>query len=633
MDFFQAQDTARRKSSLLVFLFIAAVVMITLVIYTTVVGMTFWHHRNYGGPFHGWWQLELFVGVAMGTMALVGLGSIFKTLSLRSGGGVVARSVGGVLINRQTSDQAERRLLNIVEEMAIASGVRIPEVYLIPEDGINAFAAGFSPDDAAVAVTRGALEILNRDELQGVIAHEFSHILNGDMRLNIRLIGLLFGILLIALVGRTLMSSMRYARFSGSRGKNSGGIGIAIIVAAIALLIIGYVGVFFGRLIQAAVSRQREFLADASAVQFTRNPGGIAGALKKIGGHATGSRIANTHAAETGHLVFANALEGTAFNLFATHPPLTQRIRAIDPSFDGRYPKIVPPAPDAPARSAARQRNTPPPLSPEQFIAVIVAAEAADPQSGAAAIEALPESLSNSARDPKCARGIILGLAYDRKNAVVAETQKQIIATTLDRSELDACAPLFPAIGELSHSAVFTLIDLCLPTIRARGDGDTAGFVQAIDDMIAADNQTTLFEFALRHVISRYLNATHENARGPASQIHSYKPLVDEISLVLSALASAGATSPAESQRAFKAGAEKLGLIRDQLALTVTHTLALAPLKDALNRLDCAVPPIKKAVMIALATAAAVDGRIQPAELELLRAIAAALNCPAPVFS
>jgi hypothetical protein len=266
-------------------------------------------------------------------------------------------------------------------------------------------------------------------------------------------------------------------------------------------------------------------------------------------------------------------------------------------------------------------------------MAVIVAAEAADPQAGAAAIEALPEALANAARDPKCARGIILGLAYDHKNAVVAESQKQIIATTLDRSELDACAPLFPAIEVLSHSAVFTLIDLCLPTIRARGDEDIAGFVQAIDDMIAADNQTTLFEFALRHIISRYLNATHEKARGPVSQIHSYKPLVGEISLVLSALARAGAASPAESQRAFKAGAGKLDLIRDQLALTATNTLALAPLENALTRLDSAVPVIKKAVMTALATAAAADGRIQPAELELLRAVAAALNCPAPVFS
>lgn len=633
MDFFQAQDTARRKSSLLVVLFITAVVMITLVIYATVVGVLFWHHTNSGAPFHGWWQLELFVPVAMGTVGLIGLGSFFKTLSLRSGGGVVARSVGGVLVNRQTTDHLERRLLNVVEEMAIASGVRIPEVYVMPEEGINAFAAGFSPDDAAVAVTRGALQTLNRDELQGVMAHEFSHILNGDMRLNIRLIGLLFGILLIALVGRTFLSSMRYARLSGGRGKNSGGIGIAIILAAVALLVVGYFGVFFGRLIQAAVSRQREFLADASAVQFTRNPAGIAGALKKIGAHQVGSRIANTHAAETGHLVFANALEGTPFNLFATHPPLVQRIRAIEPAFNGKFPKFVPQPQEADARPGAKPRRTPPPLSPEQFMAVIVAAEAAEPQAGATAIEALPESLVNAARDPKCARGIILGLAYDPQNPVVAEKHKQIIATTLDRSELDACAPLFPTIEALPHSMIFTLIDLCLPTVRARGDQDIAGFVQAIDDMIAADNQTTLFEFALRHVISRYLNATHEKARGPASQIHSFKPLVDEVSLLLSALANAGGSSPAESQRAFKAGADKLGLIRDQLAYAAGNTLALAPLENALAQLDSAVPPIKKAVMVALANTAAADGRIQPAELELLRAIAAALNCPAPVFS
>src|SRR5262249_2273093 len=191
-----------------------------------------------------------------------------------------------------------RKLLNVVEEMSIASGVPMPEVYLMPDEkGINAFAAGTAPDNAVIGVTEGCVRHLKRDELQGVIGHEFSHILNGDMRLNMRLIGVVFGLLCIMLVGRVMLDAFIRGgspRSSSARNANPP----PIFLLAIGLIVIGWPGAFFGRLIQAAVSRQREFLADASAVQFTRNPLGLAGALKKIGGLAYGSRLDSAHAAE-----------------------------------------------------------------------------------------------------------------------------------------------------------------------------------------------------------------------------------------------------------------------------------------------------------------------------------------------
>ena len=266
------------------------------------------------------------VVTTLSVIGVIGLSSLYKTVTLNGGGGVVARSLGGVRVSPDTTDALQRRLLNVVEEMSIASGVPMPEVYLLEQEaGINAFAAGHNPANAAIAVTRGALTTLNRAELQGVIAHEFSHILNGDMRLNVRLMGLLFGLLVIALIARTVL---RFAP-RGRSSKKGGGVAF-ILVAATVVLVVGYVGLFFGRLIQAAVSRNRESLADASAVQFTRDPGGLRGALVKIGAIGAGSRIGNPEAEEVAHMLFAPGIK----RFFATHPELEDRLKAIDPRFD-----------------------------------------------------------------------------------------------------------------------------------------------------------------------------------------------------------------------------------------------------------------------------------------------------------
>src|SRR4051794_35817745 len=282
----------------------------------------------------------MFLVSAVSTSAVIGAGSLFKTLSLARGGRAVAELLDGRLVNPNSIDTDERKLLNVVEEMAIASGIPVPQVYVMDgEPGINAFAAGHSASDAAISVTRGCMTLLTRDELQGVVAHEFSHLLNGDMKLNLRLMGLIFGILCLTVIGRVLIQT---------RGKKN-----PMPLLGLALIIIGWVGVLFGRLIQAAVSRQREFLADASAVQFTRNPLGLAGALKKIGGIAQGSQLQSDRAEEASHLFFANGLNSRFFG-FATHPPLLERIQALDPSFDANYPAVV--LPDVPAAAP------PPPL-------------------------------------------------------------------------------------------------------------------------------------------------------------------------------------------------------------------------------------------------------------------------------
>src|SRR5687767_2074493 len=334
MDFFAHQEAARRRTSLLLFYYVLAVVFLVAATYAAVMFVFLWRGNSSGNQVP-LWNPKAFAGASLGTLAVVLLGSLWRMLELRQGGAAVAQMLGGTPVGTTPADANEHKLRNVVEEMSIASGTPVPEIYVLEEEqGINAFAAGHSTSDAAVGVTRGCIQKLSRDELQGVIAHEFSHILNGDMRMNIRLIGVLHGILCLYLVGRILLRVR--ASSSGSRKKG----GNPLPLFGLILMAIGGLGVLFGRLIQAAVSRQREFLADASAVQFTRNPNGIAGALKKIGGSVYGSQLQTSQAGAASHLFFGNGLAESWFGLTATHPPLQERIKRIDPAFDGKFTKV-----------------------------------------------------------------------------------------------------------------------------------------------------------------------------------------------------------------------------------------------------------------------------------------------------
>ncbi len=342
MDFFGQQDTARSNTAWLIILFMLGVVCMIALVHGTVAVCYAYLQEEYYHEVHLAtgkyvevdlvavlldWELALYTSGA--TLGLILLGSLFKIIQLGSGGKAVAEAMGAMPVKPNSRDPHERRLINVVEEMAIAAGTPVPGIYIMHEEqGINAFAAGYSSSDAVVAVTYGTMTRLNREELQGVVAHEFSHIVNGDMRINIHLMGLLHGILLVALLGEVLMRT-------GPR--TSGGSRLVLFVGGWMLLTTGYMGLFFGRLIKAAVSREREYLADAAAVQFTRNPAGLAGALKKIGGYSRGSEVERPNAEFASHLFFASGIA----SLFSTHPPLEERILRIEPDWDEEY-EILP---------------------------------------------------------------------------------------------------------------------------------------------------------------------------------------------------------------------------------------------------------------------------------------------------
>jgi Zn-dependent protease with chaperone function len=650
MDFFGAQDAARVRSRTLVLLFAAAVVAIIIATYVIV-------HIALRQGVHGPIDFGLLAIVAFGTGLLVAAGSGFRTMQLRQGGTVVAELLGGRRIRPNTTDPNERRLVNVVEEMAIASGTPVPAIYVMDaEEGINAFAAGYTLNDAAVAVTRGTLETLSRDELQGVIAHEFSHILNGDMRLNIRLIGLLYGILLLAVIGRGLLHAG-----GGGRGRRDGGGQIALV--GIGLIVIGYLGVVFGRLIQAAVSRQREYLADAAAVQFTRDPDGIAGALKKIGGLATGSRIRDHHAQEAGHMFFANGLSRSFSSLFATHPPLSDRIKRVDPRFDGKYPPVerrAAPEPEEPRRPEPRRAPPIPiPVLGETLGPALGgvgdAAGAAVGGTGAAGgllgllliesigapraehiafarelLASLPAEVRDAAHDPDGAQHLLCALLLHHDDARVMAAQREAIAAHGGAAAVERVAALAAQVQPLGHAARLPLLDLLLPALHELSPAQRHSVRETVERLIRADERVDMFELALYHVLTRQLREPAEHDAAAGEHVHSFAPLRAEVQATLSAVAWSGADDEADALAAFNAAARTLPETVGRLELVAREAVGITSINRALDRLRGATPALRRRFLEACTYAAAHDGRIHTQEAELLRAVAEAMDCPIP---
>jgi Zn-dependent protease with chaperone function/uncharacterized tellurite resistance protein B-like protein len=633
MDFFEAQARAKQRTSRLLGLFVLAVLGTILAGYGAallIVG------RGIGRM--ALWQPGLFLAVTVGTVLVVGLASLSKWSQFSAGGSAVAESVGGRRVDPHTTDLAERRLLNVVEEMAIASGVAMPGAYVLDDEpGINAFAAGLTTGDAVVAVNRGTLEKLNRDELQGVIGHEFSHILNGDMRLNVKLTAIVFGILVIGLAGRGILETLGRGRIRLGGGKNKGGAAAGILAIGVALLVVGYVGYFFGRLIQAAVSRQREFLADASSVQFTRNPDGLTGALKKIGGYALGSSMQSSKSTALGHFFFAQGFRSLFGGAWATHPPLEERIHAIDPQFDGRFPEppeVVDVAREPWARPG-RPRDAagfaPGALSdrptPASAVAAIGTLTAGAVASARDLLAGLPPGLLDATRRPQSAPTLLYGLLLETDPAVRGR-QQALVARLSGEASAAELAALAPLLASLPPDHKLPLLQLALPALRQLPPEQLEGFFATLDEMVHADGRVTVFEFALQRVLIRNLAL----GRQPAVQIvqiHSFQAVAAEIALVLSVLArTAHPVDGAEA--AFAAGAAQLRLLDGRLALQPGDQCGLDRLEAALDRLATASGPIKLRLLTAAAHVVAADGTLATPEAELLRAIAASLDVPMP---
>ena len=646
MDFFASQDAARRKTSLLVGYFASAVVLMIAAIYLVVV-LVFSFAGGRQAEAADFWQPDLLLLTALIMTSIITLGSLYKTIELRAGGESIAAALGGQRIRSNTTDLAERTLLNVVEETALASGVPAPPVFVLSrEAGINAFAAGFTPSDAVIGVSRGALDYLSRDELQGVIAHEFSHILNGDMRLNLRLIGILHGILLIAIVGYYAMRFGGHTGGSSRRDGKGGGGAAAVVILGVAALVIGYIGLFFARLIKAAVARQREYLADASSVQFTRNPDGISGALKKIGGLAAGSRIETPEAETASHMFFGNVAKFQFFNAFATHPPLVDRIQRIDPRFDGEFPKTVRPRREA-APAAPPERKPPRragfnlgvpggpwkaaeriPLDPLLVMAGIGSPSTKHFQYAADLVAAMPQTLVDAIHDPCDSRAVVFAMLLDEDEAT-RDQQRRLLQTREGASTELKTVGLAPLVKEQGAAARLPIIEMLQNVLGAMSPEQYANFRESVIELVKADEQVTLFEFFLQRVLLTALDRRFFATKAPAVRYFDWSALSQETADLISALAHLGQSDEDQARQAFQRAALSLAPPQD-LTLRPRGECTLTRIDEALTKLAEASPTIKKQLLSALIVCVAADGQVTVAEAELLRAVADSLGCPIP---
>jgi Zn-dependent protease with chaperone function len=570
----------------------------------------------------GWWHPQILFWVMLVTSSVVGMASLYKINQLKGGGAVIAQELGGELLLPETADAQGQQLLNVVEEMAIAAGIPVPSVYLLNhEHEINAFAAGFDPKDAVLGVTRGSIEQLTRDELQGVIGHEFSHILNGDMRLNIKLMGLLHGILFVYLAGRVLL----YVR-TDDRNNSAWGFGLA-------LMGIGSMGLLGGRLIQSAVSRQREFLADASAVQFTRNPNGIAGALEKLAG--IGSRLESPHAQAASHMFFGNAMGfGWAGDAFATHPPLTRRIekiRGVKLSNEGasqlrtsstiRYGMMG-------FAGASSSRS----FAPEQVVQQVGTVTPEHYAHAQGLLAQLPESLREALREPMGAIATLYSLFLDTQDPAIRDRQMQHLNQSLSEEQLTKILEHDLDVRLLDLRLRLPLVDLAVPALRQCSPDTLRSLLDNVEALANADGKWTLSEFALFLVLQRRLDSSLFPHRETPIQYQSLNPIWPDCLAVLAALASAGGGKVEAISYAFRCGAFKLPGATPQSIPEAPPHWTLGTLPHHLERLRQAAPKLKQSVINACAHTVLLDNDVTVQESELLRAITITLDCPIPPF-
>jgi Zn-dependent protease with chaperone function len=655
LDFYSRQVEARRQTRWLVVAFsvaiIAVVCALDLVLFT-VLALGDERHQQSPLQYAMEHQGTAFLCTLL-VLAVIGLSSLFKSMQLRGGGGVVARSLGGVRIDRDTQDLKRKRLHNVIEEMSIASGVPMPEIYVLEhESGINAFAAGHTPANAAVAVTQGALDNLSRDELQGVIAHEFSHVLNGDMRLSVQLMGWLFGLFVVALIGRTLL------RLS-PRSRKGGG---WLVAAAFAVVVLGYVGMFFGRLLQAAVSRQRERLADASGVQFTRNPDGLKGALVKIAGLADGSRIIEADAEQAAHMLFAPGLS----RFFATHPPLAERIKELDPHFDVKtlhavaakalamIPAFDDPEPSIGVRLGVAADTAASSLSrpaiegsgsvsaddSEHSIGVRLRGEVRAVAAQVGSVDsvhieqaktlrlAMPEPLREFVESSGQARAVVLALLLSR-DPPIRERQFATLAKTLTVAEVGAVRDVTPLAEGLAPLLRLPTLLQVFPALRRLPLVARQSLARISDELIRADARIDVFEFCLARLLGTLLR-DEMDARAPHGNV-SLADAQDDIQVLFAVLAAFGAPDDTQARMAYEAGMKTV-LPMDRPPYTLIEDWPRR-MSESLSRLEKLHPFAKKAVIEGLVKTIAHDDLLNVAEAELLRTVCATLHCPLPLLA
>ncbi len=658
MDFFERQHKAKKKTGVLVFLFGVAVLLISLLNFLIIAAVIPFvdEERN----FSTLQDPMLAMYVVLGTFVVISLAGLYRKSQLSDGGSSIASMMGGRLVNMASTDPDEQKLMNVVEEMAIASSVPMPEVFVMNEEkAINAFAAGYTVDDAVIGVTDGCMRRLSRDELQGVIAHEFSHILNQDMRLNLRLVAVVFGLFVLSQLGRLMIQiGFNSSGRRSSSNRDEGGGGAVIGIAGLGIMAAGGLGILMGNLIKSAVSRQREYLADSSAVQFTRNPEGLAGALKKIGAMAAGSRLLTPHAEEASHMFFGNGMSESWFSFAATHPPLLDRILLLEPSFAGDFSEVKfeerrsPTAkPDSKARRTQSGIPIPgmgdalgqalPPvimgLAAAGQVQVGSAAAVADSignptqqhiDFAAALLASLPEAVRTAAHDMHDACALVFALLLDPKDGPVQKKQLGQVDKLFGEQMAKATLKLSADVASLDPRAKLPVADLAVGSLRRMAKDQFERFNKLLESLAAADEKIDLFEFSLSKLVIRHLAPHFVKQQKKTARYYSLKKLSHECSVLISSLACTAGSNDETIQTAYAAGSSHLDATR--LTQLPDVDCGLQELDQALVTLDGVSINLKRKLIEAATATVSADGYLQIQEAELLRAISDSLGCPMP---
>ncbi len=634
MNFFQAQQNVKTSTFRLLILFLMAILCIVLItdlfVYISfeIATSDLSDSEKLAIPKP---NLTTFIMISAIVIVIIGIGSAYKSISLSTGGGrIIAESMGGRLVRATTTDLEEKRLMNVVEEMAIASGMPVPQVYILDnEHVINAFAAGLTTSDAVIGVTKGTVKSLTRDELQGVIAHEYSHILNGDMALNIQLISMLHGILVIGLLGYYIFRSA-----GESRSRDSG----QIMIFGAGLIAIGFGGTFFGNIIKSSISRQREYLADASAVQFTRNPEGIAGALKKIGSVSDKSRLRNKNAHEISHAYFSQGVSNFLGSMTATHPPLEDRIRRIDPRWDGKFVQtktsIIENAIMPDVKTDQRREKIAATATSAIILQSVLQTMEHMGNPGEKEIEAarsiiseIPEEVRNAIHDPYVSRAIIYCLVINKEKDI-RKKQLEHIKSNGDRGIYDHCLKHLSAVDKISRRSRLPLVDMGLPALRELSQNQYKKFKSNLGTLVAADASMDLFEWCLQKIIFKHLDKALLMAKPPSAKYKSFDEVKGECRNLFSVLAYAGHKKQEEADLAFNAAIKEVNLT--DLKIIEKSNISLTKFDNSLNHLLLLKPILKQGLLKACLFSAMTDNEMTSRELELIRAIADTLSCPIP---
>jgi Zn-dependent protease with chaperone function len=667
MDFFDRQERARKQTRRLILLFGLAALVVLILNYLILAALIqpFLKYKSHISslydfingflvtalvqlgdvfvrPFHflKWlWNPHLAGWIALGTLISIASGCYYKFRQLSSGGSAVAELLGGRGVEAGTSNPDEQRLRNVVEEMAVASGLPVPEIYVLDnERGINSFAAGHTRDDTAIGVTRGGLALLTRDELQGVIAHEFSHILNGDTRLNMRLMALAHGLFWPTIFGRALLQETAQSIDPDDSilDEVDTAIRLPFIPVAFFFLLLGLPGLPLVRLIKSAICREREWLADAAAVQFTRNPAGIADALKKIGGLHKAGRLDTPYAETASHLYFANSACDSLFNFQSTHPPLAERVLAIDPAFDGQFPRVKTLPPNQYERDQAYEQTIARVISiaqrlPDTYVTEIGSMTAGCLKQAAAMRISLPPEVKQALRESAGAASVVYSLLLSEDDAVRAG-QMEILQANLNPGLFERTATLASQVQALGVKYKLALAEFAVPALRQRSLNEHVTFNETVRKLIECDGAIELFEYTLMKMVARQLRACFEGPNPDQARYGRIQDVLPECALLLSALAHVGQENEPEARTAFSDGLKFLDAPGAQIQFLPRSEWDLARVDAALARLAKCPGGIQRNILLACGKTVASDGQVTEREAELLRAIADSLDCPMPPF-